>query len=200
VLAEETRAVEPALPWPEDDPTPLVLLSFSTVQVQRTPALLQRALDALGPLPVHVVATTGTIVEAAELNAPANAAVLPFASHDALMRRAGLVVTHGGHGTAMRSLRHGVPMVLTPAGGGDQPVIGALMDEWGAGRALPRDPDVAAIRAAVEAVLGEPRYRARAREIGAALHGRDGAEMAADALESLAASSQRRGKVTALSA
>jgi UDP:flavonoid glycosyltransferase YjiC (YdhE family) len=55
------------------DPTPVVLLSFSTVPEQRSPAMLQCALDALGHLPVHVVATTGGIVDPKELTAPANA-------------------------------------------------------------------------------------------------------------------------------
>jgi len=62
-----------ALPWESSDPTPLVLLSFSTVAEQRSPEMLQRALDALATLPVHVVATTGAIVEPTELAIPANA-------------------------------------------------------------------------------------------------------------------------------
>src|ERR1019366_892197 len=104
-------------------PTPLVLLSFSTVPEQRSPEMLQRALDALGQLPAHVVATTGGIVDPADLTAPANAHLVAFADHDALMDRAALVVGHGGHGTTMRSLRHGLPMVGIPAKGADQAPI-----------------------------------------------------------------------------
>ena len=107
ILAEETRAVAPELPWQDDDPRPLALLSFSTVTEQRAPALLQHALDALAPLDVRVVATTGAIVDPADLSPPANAALLRFASHEALMRRASLVLTHGGHGTAMRGFAPG---------------------------------------------------------------------------------------------
>jgi UDP:flavonoid glycosyltransferase YjiC (YdhE family) len=154
--------------------------------------MLQRALDAMAPLPVHIVATTGGIVDVHELASPENAVVLPFASHDALMERAALVVGHGGHGTSMRALHHGVPMVLTPAGGGDQPIICALVEDWGVGRRLDRDPDGATLSAAVEAVLAEPSYRAKARAMGAALHGRDGAELAANALEGISASTARR--------
>lgn len=107
------------------------------------------------------------------------------------MRRAALVLTHGGHGTAMRSLRHGVPMVLTPALAGDQPFVCAAVEEWGAGRALPRDATVGDIRTAVQAVLAEPRYRCRAAELSAQLSGTDGATAAAQALEALTVTSRR---------
>lgn len=185
VLEEETRAVSPVLPWPDDDATPMVLLSFSTVYEQRSQEMLQRALDALAPLPVRVVATTGAVVDPASLAPPPNAHLMPFASHAALMRRAAMVVTHGGHGTAMRSLLHGVPMVLTPALAGDQPFVGAAVQEWGAGRALGRNPSVAELRDAASAVLEDGGYRVGARRVSTRLAGTDGAKGAADALESL---------------
>jgi UDP:flavonoid glycosyltransferase YjiC (YdhE family) len=194
VLVEETRAVPPQLPWAEDDPRPLVLLSFSTVTDQRSPEHLQRALDALAPLPVRVVATLGAIVAATELAAPANAVLLGFASHEALMRRASLVVTHGGHGTAMRSLRAGVPMVCIPALGGDQPFVAAAVQEWGAGRALPREADHLQIRAAAEMVLADPGCRAQAGRLGGKLAGIDGAERAADSVEKLLAAAPPGGR------
>ena len=54
----------------------------------------------------------------------------PFADHDALMQRASLVVGHGGHGTTMRALRHGLPIVGMPARGADQVPITRLLEEW----------------------------------------------------------------------
>lgn len=96
-----------------------------------------------------------------------------------------MVVTHGGHGTAMRSLLHGVPMVLTPALAGDQPIVGAAVQEWGAGRALGRNPSVPELRDAASAVLEDGGYRAGARRVSTRLAGTDGAKDAADALESL---------------
>jgi UDP:flavonoid glycosyltransferase YjiC (YdhE family) len=116
------------------------MISFSTMFEQRNADKLQRSLDALADFQVHVVATTAGIVAPSELTVPANAIVLDYAAHDPIMRRAALVVTHGGHGTAMRALRHGVPMILIPGLAGDQPFVAAAMQEFGVGLALPGDP------------------------------------------------------------
>jgi UDP:flavonoid glycosyltransferase YjiC (YdhE family) len=186
VLEDEKVAVPSPLPWPEDDLTPLVLVSFSTAFEQRSADKIQRTLDALAELPVRVVATTGGVVDPKDVRAPANAVALSYAAHDPILRRAALVVTHGGHGTAMRSLRHGVPMIIMPGLAADQPFIAAQMQEWGVGRALPGDADVQSIRAAAQEVLSNPSYRKRAQERATALAGVDGATAAADELEELA--------------
>lgn len=185
VLEDEKVAVPTALPWADDDPTPLVLMSFSTGFEQRNVAKLQNGLDALAELPVHVVATTGGIVEPSELRIPPNAYVVSYAAHDPIMRRAALIVTHGGHGTAMRALRHGVPMVMIPGVAGDQPFVAAAVDEWGVGRALPGDAGADAIRAAAREVLGDPAFRREAQRRADALAGIDGAAHAAVEIEAL---------------
>jgi len=147
--------------------------------------MLQRALDALASLPVYVVATTGQIVDPGELTAPANAWVTPFADHDQLLERAAFVVGHGGHGTTMRALRHGRPIVGIPALALDQVPITQLIEAWGAGRALPPDADVDQIRAAANDVLGDDRFGAEARRRSASFGAHDGAHLAADSIEQL---------------
>lgn len=184
VLTCERRAANrPELPWPDPDPLPLVLLSFSTVPEQRDPAALQRALTALAGLPVHAVATTGGIVDPSELDVPANAHVVPFADHDTLMARSALVVGHGGHGTTMRALSHGVPLVVVPARGADQVPIAQAVTDWQVGVGLPADASVEELRDAASAVLGDPACTARARLIADDLAAVDGARLAADTLD-----------------
>ncbi|MBV9094402.1 MAG: hypothetical protein JO132_11065 [Streptosporangiaceae bacterium] len=188
VLAAERRAVPVDLPWADDDPLPVVLLSFSTAPEQRDPATLQRALDALAPLPVHVVATTGGIVEPAELSAPANAWLTPFADHEPLLERAAVVLGHGGHGTIMRALRRGVPIVGIPGVGIDQAPNTRLIEAWGAGLSLPPDADATRIREAVQEVLADDSFATQARQRAQAFGSRDGADLAADSIETLLAS------------
>lgn len=185
VLEDEQFATPTTLPWAENDPTPLVVVSFSTEFEQRDVSKLQRALDALADLSVHVVATTGGIVAPNELAAPKNAIVLDYAAHNPIMQHAALVLTHGGHGTAMRALRHGVPLVIIPGHAGDQLFVAAAVQEWGAGRALPSDASVEVIRAAAQEVLSTPLYRDNARQRSVALAGVDGAANAANEIEAL---------------
>lgn len=175
------------LPWDVDHPDPLVLLSFSTVPEQRSAESLQRALDALSSLPVRVVATTGGIVEVDELDAPANAYVVEVADHDALLAQASLVVGHGGHGTTMRTLRAGLPLVGMPAKGTDQASNLHLVEQLGAGRFLPPDSDRDLIAATVTEVLRDPAYRAAAQRLSLDFVGRDGAALAADSLDEVLA-------------
>jgi UDP:flavonoid glycosyltransferase YjiC (YdhE family) len=185
VLTSEGRAAPADLPWDAGDPTPLVLLSFSTVSEQGSPEMLQRSLDALGGLPVHIVATTGGVVDPGELAAPANAYPVPLADHDALMERASLVVGHGGHGTTMRALRHGLPIVGIPAMLSDQVPITQWIEEWKVGRGLPLDADVTQIRAAAQDVLANPAFREQAERRSRAFAGLDGGELAASSVASL---------------
>jgi len=185
VLAAEKRATPVKLPWSGDDPTPLVLLSLSTVPEQRDAAALQTVLDALAQRPVHVVATTGQVVGVDELVVPSNAYVVPFADHDQLLRRAALVVGHGGHGTTMRTLRAGVPIVVIPATGADQAGMAAFVQSTGLGIGLERGSDAAAIGSAAVEVLGEFVYRSRAAEVAELFVGLDSALSGAAAVESL---------------
>jgi UDP:flavonoid glycosyltransferase YjiC (YdhE family) len=200
VLEDEKVAVPTELPWRADDKTPLALMSFSTGFEQRSLDKLQRGLDAVADLPLHLVATTGGIVDPAELKAPRNAFVVNYAAHDPIIAKAALVITHGGHGTAMRALKYGVPMIVMPGLAHDQAVIAALMEEWGCGIAMPgdvafgsagnavtvsREEAVAALRAAAEKILATPSYRANAKKRAAMLAGVDGAANAAREIETL---------------
>ncbi|HUN90837.1 MAG TPA: nucleotide disphospho-sugar-binding domain-containing protein [Burkholderiaceae bacterium] len=162
-----------------------VLVSFSTGFEQRSVAKLQNTLDALAPLPARVVTTTGGIVKPEELSAPANATVIEYAAHDPILRAAALTITHGGHGTAMRSLRHGVPMILMPGLAHDQELVARTVEEWGAGLALPGDAPASAIREAASRILGDPSFRSAARSRAAQLNGVDGAANAADEIEAM---------------
>lgn len=185
VLESEALATPIDLPWAEDDPTPLVLLSFTTTAEQKSADKVQKALDALADLPVHVLATTSQYVDPAELAPPANAHVVAFADHDRILARAALTITHGGHGTFMRALRHGVPMIVIPGFAHDQAPNAALAEELGVGLALPGDASGASIRAAAETILADPAFAASAGRCAAEMSGLGGAALAATEIEAL---------------
>jgi UDP:flavonoid glycosyltransferase YjiC (YdhE family) len=184
-LERERHGMRVALPWRDDDPTPLVLVSFSTMPEQGSVTKFQNAIDALAQLPVHGVVTVGDSVDPDALRPAANVVVFATADHDDLMHRAALVVTHGGHGTFMRALAHGLPMVVVPGFASDQPVNGAAAAAWGVACTLPGDATAAMVRDAVRDVLAAPSYRDAARAISRQLAGVDGAANAADEIEDM---------------
>jgi UDP:flavonoid glycosyltransferase YjiC (YdhE family) len=118
------------------------------------------------------------------LRPAANVAVFASADHDELRRRAALVVTHGGHGTLLRALTYGLPMVVIPGLGGDQPVNAKAVEDWGVGRALPGNATAQMMREAVHLVLATPVFGQKARTISLQLAAADGASGAADEVES----------------
>jgi UDP:flavonoid glycosyltransferase YjiC (YdhE family) len=192
VLEGDSRVAPVRLPWPDDDPVPLVVVSFSTAAAQGSVGKLQRTLDALAGLPAHVIATTAT-VDPALLRVPANAHAVQFAPHDLLMARASLVVTHGGHGTVMRALSHGAPVVCVCGQAADQegvaaldqPRVAAFCEEHGVGRRLLADAPAADIRAVVRAVLEDPGYRMAAMRAADSLRRCPAAALAARRLQAL---------------
>jgi UDP:flavonoid glycosyltransferase YjiC (YdhE family) len=112
------------------------------------------------------------------------------APHDALMRDAALVVTHGGHGTVTRALRHGRPMLIVPHGR-DQNDNAVRITARGAGLSLAPTAGADEIRSALRRLLEEPTFREAAATLGAGV-ARDVAESPViDELESLAAAVAR---------
>ena len=170
---------------------PRVLVSFSTT-FQDQAEVIGRCVQALARLPVQGVVTLGPAVDPGRIPAAPNVAVLQNASHDDLVPRCAAMICHGGHGTLLRPLMHGVPVVCLPMGR-DQPENAVRVTERGAGLSLSSKASPARIAAAVARLLAEPSFAACARALGARIAAEaDQGESAAHAVEALVASDQRR--------
>jgi hypothetical protein len=154
-------------PWPADNDDPIVLVGF-TSNFQDQGPLLRRVVEALSTLPVRAVVTRGQMLDADEVTGTANVAVVASAPHNQILAEAALAVTHCGHGTTMKALAAGVPMVCVPMGR-DQDDNAARVVHHGVGVRLSPRAAVAAIRGAVLDVLGNDRYRAGAAAMAAAI-------------------------------
>src|SRR5690606_21013722 len=122
----------------------------------------------------------------ARTSVPANVTLSRAVSHAANFPHSAAVVTHGGHGTVMRALTSGVPLVCLPMGR-DQDDNAAKVAFHGAGLRLPKTASPQRIAAAVQRVIEEPTYREAARRLGEQIK-RDAAEQrAVTELEGLAA-------------
>lgn len=154
-------------PWAADDERPLVLVGFSTTYQDQGP-ILRRVVDALATLPVRAVVTLGQMLDPTEVAAAANVAVVASVPHKSVLPHTSVVITHCGHGTTMKALAAGVPLVCIPMGR-DQNDTAARVVEAGAGVRLRANASAKRIRAAVLQVLEDDRFRERAAHLAAAI-------------------------------
>lgn len=97
------------------------------------------------------------------------------------------VLSHGGHGTVIKALAAGVPLVVAPLGR-DQPGNAVRVVHAGAGLRVGKKASAAALRNAIARVLDEPGYRAAARRMAATLAAERDEGLVVDELERAARS------------
>jgi MGT family glycosyltransferase len=163
-ILDDPAWIEPwTSPWPESNKDPLVLVGFSTIYQNQGP-LLQRVVDALSVMEVRAAVALGRAMKDYPLKAPDNVAVARSIPHTELLKEAALVVSHCGHGTTVKTLAAGVPMVCIPMGR-DQDATAACVVAQGAGFQLPPTASTADIGAAVIEVFRNGDYRLNARRM-----------------------------------
>ena len=95
---------------------PLVLIAPSTSQDPEC-ELLRMALEGLADEPVRVLATTNRHQPERPIEVPENARVVDWLLYSQAMPAADVVICHGGHGTVVRALAAGKPLLVCPAVG-----------------------------------------------------------------------------------
>jgi MGT family glycosyltransferase len=150
-------------PWADDDPRPLVLVAFTSTYQDHGPQL-RRITEVLSNMPVRAIVTLGQMLDDHEVTPTGNVAVVRSAPHSQILPRAALVISHCGHGTTLKSLAAGIPLVCIPMGR-DQNDTAARVIHHGAGMRLRPSASPAQIRRAVAAVLHDGRFRANAERL-----------------------------------
>ncbi len=146
---------------------PRVLVSFSTTMQGQT-HVIARCIRALAAERLRAIVTLGPAITPRDLPAADNVDILESASHDQIVPHCAAVVCHGGHGTMVRSIMHGVPLLCIPMGR-DQHDNAARVVRRGAGLRLPVKAGIGSIRRAVRRLVSEPEFQARAGILGAAV-------------------------------
>lgn len=163
----EPRSRAPINPLPDwwgANDAPLVYITFGSVAgaMPIARAAYRAALDAVADLPVRALLTTGRGVDVTALGPmPANVHVETWIPQYQVLHHASLVVCHGGSGTVFGTLATGRPLVIVPLFA-DQPLNAARVEATLAGLSV--EPKKDALRAAIERVLTNPRFRARAED------------------------------------
>lgn len=150
---------------------PVVVVTQGTLANDDLGALIAPTVAALADRDVLVVAATGRPDGSRALTGllggrlPDNALAAGYVPFEQLLPLTDVFVGNGGYGGVQNALRHGVPLVVAGASE-DKPEVAARVRWAGVGIDLRTDrPEPGAVARAVDEVLGDDRYRERARAL-----------------------------------
>jgi UDP:flavonoid glycosyltransferase YjiC (YdhE family) len=168
--------VRPIRPVPFDGPPttppewlttlarPAAYVTFGTVSQFSQAEALQRATDAAAQAVAGVVVTTGpNPVEAIKPPSP-SAFVAQYLPQSNVLAHVDVVVSHGGAGTTLGALQHGLPHVVIPQHAASQKRNGERIDALGIGICL-TNPDAAALTKAIHDAATDPAYALTAKTL-----------------------------------
>lgn len=116
---------------------------------------------------------------------PGNLRLAAWLPYEALLPRCSVLVTNGGYGSVTQALAHGLPLVCAGTSE-DKKDTAARVTRAGAGVDLGTGcPAPEQVRAAVEEILGDGRYRENAARVGRGLNSLGGAARACELLEGI---------------
>jgi UDP:flavonoid glycosyltransferase YjiC (YdhE family) len=171
---------------PPPGDAPLVLVAPSTSQDPEQ-TMLRAALEGLADQPVRVVATYNRRLPPEPIEVPDNTRLVEWVSYAKTMPMCDVVVCHAGHGTVVRSLASGVPLVACPAAG-DMGENASRIAWARVGVSLPhRLVTARGVRLAVQRVLADPGLAENARALGEWSRRHGDGTVAAETLEAFAA-------------
>ncbi len=165
---------------------PRVYATLGTIFNSTSGDLFERLLGGLAGVDADVVVTVGRDIDPAAFGPqPAHVRVQQFVPQEELLRETDLVVSHGGSGSLMTTLAHGLPSVLLPLGA-DQPHNARRAEDLGVARTLDLatvTPD--SIRETVTQALRDQATIERARLIADEIDRLPGVEQIVPLLEAL---------------
>ena len=166
-LTLDTARNDPAPAWlTHMDDAPTVYFTLGTIYNMESGDLFQRVLAGLRDLPSNLIVTVGRDIDPAEFGPqPANIHIERYIPQSVILPQCDAVVSHGGSGSVLGALAHGLPMVLIPMGA-DQPLNAIRCADLGVAQvldAVAATPET--VRAAVATVLADPSYSRAAERL-----------------------------------
>jgi len=184
LLLDETIQADVIFPWENLDGRPIIYACLGTLQNGHA-HVFRKIAEACQGLNAQLVMSLGggSLSEATLGPLPGNPVVVAYAPQIQLLKRASLLITHGGLNTTLEAVGLGVPMVFIPIAH-DQPGVASRMAWHGVGEVMPlKRISVDRLRQKITKVFNEPRYREKAQQIKAQLNQRDGVEVACEIIE-----------------
>ncbi|GAB2930171.1 glycosyltransferase [Micromonospora polyrhachis] len=177
----------PAIDWlASRTGNPTVYFTLGTIFNLESGDLFSRVLTGITELDVNLLVTVGAHIDPEEFGPqPPNVRVERFVPQAAVLPYCDLVVSHGGSGSVLGALAHGLPMVLLPMGA-DQPANAARCADLGIAEVLDAVRVTAdGVREAVAAGLADPDRRRAAVRLRDEIATLPGPEYAVTLLERL---------------
>ena len=157
----------------------------------QVPGILEAILAGLRDEPITLIVTTGRDQDPAAFGPqPPNVHLERYIPQSLLFPHCDVVLTHGGSGTVLTALDHGLPMVIVPVSA-DQPDNARRCEQLGVATVVsPDDRTPEAFRRAVREVLANPSYRRNAERLREEMERLPGPEQVVGWLERLAGERQ----------
>lgn len=154
----------PPPPWLDKIEHPAAYVSLGTVPRFARAEAIQSTVDAVYGLVATTVVTTGP--NPADKIAPPATSVLiePYVPQSLVLPHVEVVVSHGGAGTTLGALRHGLPHVVLPQGAPSQLRSAQRVEALGIGIHV-NDGSDDSLKSAVHKVLDDPKYMKKVRRV-----------------------------------
>lgn len=181
------EAVPPELRRFLDGGEPPIVFTLGSAAVGAAGNFFRDSVEAARRLGRRAVLLVGNDPANRPSTLPPEMILVPYAPHAAVFPRACVNVHQGGIGTTGEAMRAGRPMLVVPYSH-DQPDHAYRLRKLGVARSIPRRKfDVGSATAALGVLLDDPRYAARAADVGRQVRAEAGLAVACDLLETLCA-------------
>ncbi len=150
---------------------PRICVSMGSLPLRSGIDGLRVTVEALADLPVDVVVAGAGSRDSSLGELPPNARGVGWLPHDQVLPTCEVVIHHGGSGSSMAALTHGLPQLALPQLG-DQFANADRLVRRGVGEKVDlQDRSADRIRHVVRSLLSEPAYRDRAQQVRAEIAG-----------------------------
>jgi MGT family glycosyltransferase len=184
-------------PWNRLDGRPLIYASLGTRKNSRL-AIFHFIAEACQNLDLQLVISLGGRLDPEMLDGlPGRPVVVREAPQLELLKKAEVVITHGGVNTVLETLLEGKPMIVIPTAH-DQPAVAARLAWLNVAEVLTaKRLSTNQLRLAIANLLSNPGYRDTARDLQARIRSAGGLKHAVDVIEeALEKHAIRRGPIS----
>jgi MGT family glycosyltransferase len=165
---------------------PTVYVTLGTI-FNRNVGVFSQILQWLSNEPGNVVVTIGHDNDPASLGPqPRNVHIERFLDQSLILPHTDVVITHGGAGSVLGALAHGLPMLIVPQGADQFRNADRCVSHGVARRLLPSQMNATSVRREVRGLLEQQVYQRAARRFQEEIHKMPGPDEAVKLLEHLA--------------